>query len=356
MSNNPKLSASLDNVPLPKQLPPIVLVAFTRPELLKQVLSALGQQTLLPPRILAFVDGSRTADDKPLIEQCISLLQEFSETIPVEIIARKHNFGCDENVVAALSEGFASYPALVYLEDDTVPNPCFYDRMCRLLEAYREKRQVFSVSAYANYPEGFDQIVDTDFMVSNRLFSWGFATWADRWHEAGLANQPQGYNPFGSFYGITANAQTKHTMVNQFFLEKNKQADWVISFTLAALHKKRVHITPMVSFVQNIGFGHAQAKTYKKSKPAWVNAKYDSSAYPNKLPTSLEPSSVLKNRLDGTELTQHLANQRGLWLSPLATWHLMWKYCNLQSTSVLLRLFLSRMPLLFRRWRNGLPV
>jgi hypothetical protein len=81
MSSNLKLPVSLDDVPLSEELPPIVLTAFTRPELLKEVLSAIAQQSLLPQQILAFIDGPRTVDDEPLIGHCVSLLREFSETI-----------------------------------------------------------------------------------------------------------------------------------------------------------------------------------------------------------------------------------------------------------------------------------
>jgi hypothetical protein len=142
MSSNLKLPISLDDVPLSEEFPPIVLTAFTRPELLKEVLSAIAQQSLLPQQILAFIDGPRTVYDG----HCLSLLREFSETIPVKIVTRSRNLGCDENTVSALTEVFSSYSALVYLEDDDVPNPCFYERMCRLLEAYRSHPQVFSLS------------------------------------------------------------------------------------------------------------------------------------------------------------------------------------------------------------------
>jgi hypothetical protein len=355
MSSNLKLPVSLDDVPLSEELPPIVLTAFTRPELLKEVLSAIAQQSLLPQQILAFIDGSRTVDDEPLIGHCVSLLREFSETIPVNIVTRTRNLGCDENTVSALTEVFSSYSALVFLEDDNVPNPCFYERMCRLLEAYRSHQQVFSVSAYANFPEGFERLIDTDFMVSNRVFSWGFGTWADRWNAIDIANRPQGYNPFGNFYNIPATVQTKYTIVNQFFLEKNKQADWVISLTLAALYNDYVHVTPMVSFVRNIGFGHPQAKTYRGPEPSWVNASYDSSVCPNSLPSSLELLDALKTPLDGKELTYHLA-KKGLWLSPSAMWHLLWRYHRLRNVSSLLKLFLAHVPLMLRRWRSGLPV
>ncbi|RMF27106.1 MAG: sugar transferase, partial [Cyanobacteria bacterium J083] len=67
MSNFPQLPVSLNEVELPKPLPPLMLIAFNRPELLKQVLIGISQQSLLPQQIIAFIDGIREAKDQPLV-------------------------------------------------------------------------------------------------------------------------------------------------------------------------------------------------------------------------------------------------------------------------------------------------
>jgi hypothetical protein len=357
MMPDQKLPLLLDQVKLPEQLPPIVVVAFTRPDLLQPVLAAIGRQTLRPPRLIAYIDGPRSAKDQPAIQACIQLLEEFSQIVPVEIIAREQNLGCDRNVVAALTEVFTQHPALVYLEDDVVPIPCFYDRICRLLAAYRDQRRVFSVSAFANFPAELAPLAQQqDFIVSNRVFALGFATWADRWEEIGIAHQPQGFNPFKTFAKIPATIQTQSTIVNQFFLEKNKRTDWVITMTLGALFHDRVHITPTASFVRNIGFGHPEAKTYNAGgEPAWANDKYDADFYPNRLPASLALPALLADPLSGTKLARHLASCQGVWLSPAALGHFIRRYQGWQACHFV-KLFLQRSLVMLRRWRSGQPV
>lgn len=44
--NLTNLPMSLDEVPLPSSLPPVILIVFTRPDLLKEILKGLTQQTL----------------------------------------------------------------------------------------------------------------------------------------------------------------------------------------------------------------------------------------------------------------------------------------------------------------------
>lgn len=356
MHRDRQLPVSLDQVTLPDRLPPLVLVAFTRPELLQQVLQAIRQQSLLPQQIIAFVDGARKPADQLLIDQCIALLHEFSQTIPVKVIARPENLGCDRNVISALTEVLSSEDWLIYLEDDTVPNPHCYDRLCRLLVAYRDFPEIFSVSAYANLPEECEDLANQDFIVSNRVFALGLGLWADRWQALGLADRPPRFNPFGRFYQIPATVQTKLTLVNQFWLENNRKTDWVITMTLGALHRGMRHVIPTVSLVHNIGFDHPEAHTYRGKEPAWINARYEANACPDRLPDSLDLIEPLRSPLDGVALARYLRKQPGLWLSPkalLAFWH---TYPDLQSGWAFLSLFCDRCLVMLRRWRQGRPI
>lgn len=352
MSQPILIPKSLNDVVLPDQLPPLVLTVFTRPDLLEKVIFSIHQQTLKPQKIIVLADGSRQPADQPLIEQCLDQLESLSRSISVKIIARPQNLGCDQNVISGFTEIFQTHSSLVYLEDDDVPNPYFFDRMCRLLEAYRHHPKVFSISAYANVPKGFEEIITTDFMVSNRVFSWGFGTWADRWQKLDLINHSGQYNPFGHFYDLPINIQTKFTMVNQFWLEKNQQTDWNISFTVASLYHHGIHITPMVSFIKNIGFGHPKSKTYKGSEPKWVNAAYKPDAFPDSLPSNLELPEPLQTYFSSQELVSYLQAQN-LWINFSDFIHLSWKFKNLKIQLSLLKFLIAKIPLLFYRWRKG---
>lgn len=355
-SRSSLLPISLNRVSLPEKLPPILLVAFTRPDLLEKVLIGLSRQTLLPQKIIALIDGARSYQDRSAIEHCIQLLTEFSAQVPVEIRRRTKNLGCDLNIVLGITEVLAAHPALIYLEDDIVPNPHFYDRMCRLLEAYDGQKQVFSVSAYASFPAQVQPLINTDFSVSNRVFSWGLGLWADRWHEANLAHQGPQYNPFGSFFKIPPTLQTKMTLVNQFWLEKNSQTDWVITMTLAALHAGKIHIIPKTSLVENIGFGHPEAKTYHDQPEApWVNAQYAATANPDSLPEHLALPKSLQHNIAGIELAQHLAKEN-VWLNPCALLYLL-RHCGGAGSFVsFLKLFVDHSPTMLRRVWRGLPI
>jgi hypothetical protein len=347
---------SLSEVALPEVLPPIVIVAFTRPELLAQVLDAIASQTVKPPKILAYLDGVRGPKDVPLVQECVAVLERFGAVIPVEIVARSENLGCDRNVIRTLTEVLEVHPMAVYLEDDVVPNAGFYDRMCRLLVRYRDVPTVFSVSGYANFPDELRGDLDADFIISNRVFALGLGLWADRWRAIDLLNQPPGHNPFGGFERIPATLQTQYTIVNQFFIEKNTKTDWVISMTLAALSRGWVNVIPTRSMVRNIGFGHAESVNYRGAEPDWANANFDPGAFPDRLPDGVGLLPLLAERLSGVALVAHLRQQEGMWLSPGVAWDLVWRSGCWGDRWAWLGFFGERFVKMLRRWRSGLPI
>lgn len=332
-------------------MPPIVLVAFTRPELLQPVLDALAHQSVLPIELVAFLDGPRSEQDAPKIKACAVLLETFRSILPVRIIQRSQNLGCDRNVLLALTEVASQYPSFIYLEDDVVPNPCFYDRISRLLTAYEPHQKVFSVSAYANYPDELEADLTEDFMASNRVFALGFGTWSDRWLALNLVESPSDYNPFQNFANIPANLQTKYTIVNQFFIEKNHKVDWVITLTLATLAKNLIHIIPKRSFVKNIGCGHPDAKTYRDGVPDWINQRHSLDTVPDSLPKTLEPLNGKSRSLSGAELIEHFRRSDGLWLNRAALKTLLSQYASLDDRRAIYRFFLERILVMVRRRR-----
>jgi Glycosyl transferase family 2 len=349
------LPRSLDAIALPTHLPPIVLIAFTRPELVTQVLTALNQQTLKPDRIIAYLDGPRNDRDAVKIQECVDLLAAFSDQIPVEIRRRSQNLGCDRNTLEALTEISMEYEWFIHLEDDVIPNSNFYDRMVRLLKAYQPYPEVFSISAYANFPDQLETRIPSDFMASNRVFSLGFAVWSDRWQSLDLLASAQNYNPFFSFANIPANLQTQYTIVNQFFIEKNRKIDWVITMTLAALAQNYVHIIPKRSFVHNIGCGHPDAKTYSSDVPDWINQRYCAETQPNTLPETLKPLSGHQRSLTGRQLIQHFQRSGGMWLDGAAMISLWKRYSSWSDRWAIGAFWIKGLPTLVRRWRSGLP-
>lgn len=358
-AREPVLSASavLSEVPLPGERPPIVLLAFARPDLLRQVLVALEGQTVQPGKVLAFVDGPRSAGEASAVRACIGQLERFGAA-ETEIVARPANLGCDTNAVAAITATLMQHPMIVYLEDDIVPAPFFYERMCRLLERFRREPSIASVSAYSGLPAAVSAAAArVDFCVSRRVFPWGFGTYADRWKALDMEALTSAGNPFGSFARIPATCETIRTILNQFYLEKLGQRDWMISYTLQCLDRDWRHVVPRHSFARHAGCGHPASKTYRGPEAAWFNAAYREDRAPDVLPGTLELHPEQARELDGGDVATTLAGRSpGVWLSPgdaLA----LWRRCrSLRARARVARVFLGRSGIAARRWWAGAAV
>ncbi len=283
---------SLKDVPLPSELPPIFVTCFTRPDVLKPVLDMLGQQTVKPEKIIAYVDKGRNEEEILLTKECTQLVKNLEGEFEVEIYQREQNMGCDLNTIDALNSILSRFPTVILLEDDDLPNKYFYELMCKLLVYFEPHKHIFGINGYAPTFKGIEDIVKEDYFLSQRFFSWGWATWADRWFSLDSEKIRKSHNPFGKFYDIPLTRQSKLTMTNQFSIERGKGTDWVITTTLACLEKGYYTVAPLKSFVENIGFGHERSESYGGGTgitPNWVNPDYHPENCPVILPSSLEP-------------------------------------------------------------------
>lgn len=342
---------SLKDVPLPSQFPPVFITCFTRPDVLEPVLNMLRQQTVKPERIIAYVDKGRNDQEILLTQECTQLVKNLEDEFQVEIYQREQNMGCDLNTIDALNSILSRFPTVILLEDDDLPNKYFYELMCKLLVYFEPHKHIFGINGYAPTFRGIADIVKEDYFLSQRFFSWGWATWADRWFSLDSEKIKQSNNPFGKFYDIPLTRQSKLTMVNQYCIERGKGTDWVITTTLACLQKGYYTVAPLKSFVENIGFGHERSESYNKggSTPNWVNPDYDPENYPLILPSTLEPLPEITKVFSPLEVLEEI-KKNNLYLKLDEAKSLFFKYPSIEFKVDLIRLVISQQ--INRRFSN----
>jgi hypothetical protein len=293
------LPEKLEQQPLPKVLPPLVIFGYRRPDKLKLVLEAIKHQTVLPEKIIAFIDGPAEPETQTKVDKCLQCLREF-DVVQIDIRARECNLGCRQNILQGIDEILANNDSIVVLEDDTVPSPAFYETMCRLLNSYKPFKKIFSITGYnalhatdyvRTYPIGGRKLLQklkTDMFLTNRFSTWGWATWGDRWNEI----REMVFNvkhPYGSFHKIPLLLTTFDTVyIAYYFARPGQQSSrWGISVFLAVLYKGCYTLTPRFSMINNIGFGDIDA-AHNTRYLSWVNDLYCEDYVPETLPESLD--------------------------------------------------------------------
>ena len=79
---------------------PILILAFNRPDFLKNRIHDLTNQTIKTAKIIVAIDGPRISnnEDKVNILKIIDIL-ESNLKLNISIIKRKENLGCTENTI-----------------------------------------------------------------------------------------------------------------------------------------------------------------------------------------------------------------------------------------------------------------
>lgn len=155
---------------------PLIIVAFNRPDKLRQIVAAVRQQTVKPDLVIGVIDGSRSSTDEPLVRACRRDMMLVAD----EIIERPNNFGCAANIMLATNDIVNRFDRFVLLEDDTLPAATWYEAMCLLLNRYEHDPQVGAVGSFPSILNG--SLDDhPDVIMSPRFSCWGWGSWRFKW-------------------------------------------------------------------------------------------------------------------------------------------------------------------------------
>ena len=227
---------------------PCVVFAFNRPRKLNRVLKSLKNQHL--DQLILFVDGPRNNKDERLVEKCRIIGQKI-DWVKTELHYWPENrglFGLPDNIRLVLEK----YPWAVFVEDDCLPMPGFYELMRQALVRYETEKQVFSIGGYQYInPEYFDDY-PYSFISTLRFTCWGWATWSDRW----TSIQPlvDRYDQlFDNLKNIPDVVGQDVPKVARAMASGGAEESWAVKVGLATLDLKMVHLLPTRGVIRNIG-------------------------------------------------------------------------------------------------------
>ena len=242
-----------------KNLAPIVLFVFNRPEHTLRTLQALQNNNLASQSTLhIFADGPKEGASASLLERVNDVRRIItSEQWCGEVVIHEsnENKGLYRSVRDGVTEILEKDGRVIVMEDDLVTSPAFLSYMNDALEFYAERKGVFSISGY-NYPANRMPIPDDykyDTYVSLRNASWGWATWKDRWAQVDWDVKA---------YELVKNTPSMKEALNRMgddefeMLQMQQEGGlniWSIQFTMAHYMNHAVAIYPTVSYVHNIG-------------------------------------------------------------------------------------------------------
>lgn len=227
---------------------PCVVFAFNRPDKLRRVLDALRPQGI--KRLVIFVDGPRKPEELAQVEACRELARkvDWSNTA-LHLWEENRGLG---GLVDNISLVFETYPQAVFVEDDCLPSPGFYEFMRQALEVYSGAAKVFSIGAYQPLSLSYFEN-DRRAVVSGARFTcWGWGTWSDRWQ----ALRPD-IDHFADLYDglehVPEIAGADLQGMARAVAAKKIGESWAVKVAISSMHRRWVHLLATRGLVRNIG-------------------------------------------------------------------------------------------------------
>lgn len=239
-------------------LAPIVIFAFNRPSALQRLFDSLSRCTHFgESTIYIYIDGARNERDKAPLEEVSRISREFLAAhaqAPSNLHSSTINKGLGASVIAGVSEVIERHKKVIVLEDDLICTPNFLAYMNQALDFYEHDARMFSVCGYGlkiRRPKGYT----SDFYLSGRSSSWGWATWQDRWQT--IDWEVSDWETFKADKkarkSFNTNGSDLFSMLRDYMEGKNKS--WAIRFCYNQFKQGRYALTPFESKISNEGFG-----------------------------------------------------------------------------------------------------
>lgn len=246
---------------------PILLFTYKRLATLKQTVAALAENYLAESSdLFIFSDAARKEEDKSIVEDVRSYLKTITGFRSVQIIERETNFGLAKSIISGTSWVFSTHDKVIVLEDDLITTPNFLTFMNAALERYKAETGVFSISGYSFNLKTPQTKYDYDAYFLNRGWSWGWATWKNRWKDVDW--EVSSYASFEKNKSLRKAFSEGGSDLNKMLREQmqGRIDSWAIRWFYHQFRIGGLTLYPVYSKVNNAGFDEFATHTTGSQK------------------------------------------------------------------------------------------
>ena len=235
-------------------LAPIVILAYNRPQKLKRLLESLCCAELAcDSNIFVFIDGPKNSIDAVRQSDIRDILESNSRHFEsLQVFSRSSNVGLSTSVINGVTDVLSTFDRVIVLEDDLVVHKQLLSFMNRCLNLYKSDQEIISINGYGLKVHNRNSSVESSVYLTNRNFSWAWATWSDRWNlidwnlndwDEVKANR----NAFNKYCGDDC-----FRMLNRWYNGANDS--WAIRLCYHQFLNRKLTVAPYNSLVVNDGF------------------------------------------------------------------------------------------------------
>lgn len=158
----------------PKDVPPVLIIAFLRPEGVSKLLDQISLAGV--KEVFISIDGPRSPEEARVQNEILSVVHTFDNRFSIKIRHQQSNGGVAIGVLGALDWFFSQVDCGIVLEDDLVIHQDVVMYFSRMLNIYRDVNDIYMISGTQVFEKQFTQSIE-----GNIPMIWGWAMWSDKW-------------------------------------------------------------------------------------------------------------------------------------------------------------------------------
>ena len=244
---------------------PIVVIIFNRPDNTRTLYESIRAQG--PKKLFIISDGPRKnfENDIEKIKKSREIFENIDWNCEVLFNNSQINLGARERIISGLNWVFEKVEKAIILEDDCIPSKEFFLFMEKMLTRYQSNTKIASVCG-SNFLSHWNKTKE-NYFYSKYFNGWGWGTWSDRWQKfnSKLDNlEKVRKSKFLKSYLDSYRAYIYwHWILDRI---KNGKLDaWDYIWIFENFINEKLHVTPKMNLISNIGFGLDSSNT--KSYP-----------------------------------------------------------------------------------------
>lgn len=275
---------------IPQVRAPVAVFAFARPDTTQAVLDAI--RPARPSRLFAIADGPRP--DRPgeieLCERTRAVFDGIDWDCEVSTSFPAEHMGITARIESGMDWVFEQTEEAILFEDDTVPDPTFFQFCDELLERYRDSDRVMSIGGN-NYQFG-GPASDDSYYFSRYPSGPGIAMWRRSWdiYDGPMSAWPE-LRDSGWLAGEVTGPHAVDYWSHMFERAYRDHDHWDYIWMFATWVAGGIHVTPNANLIANVGFRDDGTNVGAGLRPMFGDLPLESLAFP-----LTHPAAVAVNR------------------------------------------------------------
>lgn len=246
---------------------PVAFFVFNRPELARTVFDEIRRAR--PRKLFVVADGPRP--DRPgEADACAAARRVATEVdwkCDVVYNYSDKNLGCRKRVASGLDWVFGQCDSAIVLEDDCLPDQCFFPFCSELLDRFREDERVMLISG-----NNFDNAISKgpySYYFTRRAHTWGWAAWSRTWkhYDVNLSQRRFLFTRDWLIDVLGDEVEAREFEEILDALESGLIDTWDYQLAFACWIQHGLTVIPSRNLVRNIGFGPGATHTVNLTDP-----------------------------------------------------------------------------------------